>query len=169
MCSIDLTGIELQQSIVKAPYPMSYKETIDKLDFSGGKKSYFDFWHLHVDFAGDGNKDWETRKKFLDEQLKAFAYLKTKLDVYPHQFQIWICIDEEDSSQDGVYIHSPNPNSEYFPHTVEDNKNMKIKSNSLRDYITNSGLSVIRSTNLDTNYYFLFDETFGVSLTKRNE
>ncbi len=78
------------------------KKIIDKLDFSGGQGSYFDFWHLHVDFDGDGNRDWKTRKKFMDEQIKVFEYLKTKLADYSHSFQLWIGIDEEDSSQDGV-------------------------------------------------------------------
>ena len=148
------------------PFMMRYEKIIDKLDFSGGHRSYFDFWHLHVDFDGDGNKNWKTRKKFLDEQLKAFDYLKTKLVDYPHKFQLWIGVDEEDSSQDGVYLHSPNPNNEYFPHIVDNDETIDFKSNELRDYVNNCGLNVIKSKSLDTNYYLLFDKSFGIPLTK---
>jgi hypothetical protein len=145
---------------------MTYKKIIDKIDFSGGERSFFDFWHLHVDFDEDGNKDWKSRKKYLDEQIKAFYYLKTKLVNYPHSFQLWIGIDEDDSSQDGVYIHSPNPNNDYFPHLVDNDEKINFKSLELRDYLINSGLTLIKSTNLDTNYYFLFDKSFGTPLTK---
>ena len=130
---------------------MTHKKIIDKLDFTGGNGSYFDFWHLHVDFNGKGNKNWETRKKFIDKQLKLFDYLKTKLKSYPNQFQLWIGIDEEDSSQDGLYIHTPNPNSDYFPHIVDccDNKEIKVKE--LKEYIEETNLTVIKSVNFDTN------------------
>lgn len=143
------------------------KTIIDKLDFSGGQGSYFDFWHLHVDFDGDGNKDWRTRKKFIDEHLNAFEYLKTKLASYPHPFQLWIGIDEDDSSQDGVYVHSPNPNSDYFPHLVPDDESVTPQSTELQEYIGRTGLTVIKSKNMETNYYFLFDKDFGISLIKR--
>jgi hypothetical protein len=145
---------------------MKTKTIIDKLNFSGGQGSFFDFWHIHVDFDGDGNKDWETRKKFMDEQLKAFDYLKTKLLDYPHPFQLWIGVDEDDSAQDGVYIHTPNPNNDYFPHLVDNDERVKFKSNELKEYIETTGLTVIKSKNLDSNYYFLFDQNIGTPLNK---
>lgn len=145
---------------------MTNKEIIDKLDFSGGQNSFFDFWHLHVDFDGDGNKDWETRKRFLDEQLELFDYIKTKLIDYPHPFQLWIGIDEDDSSQDGIYIHTPNPNSDYFPHYVDNDHKVDYKVKELKDYLDKSKLTVMKSTNFDSIYYFLFDEKFGVTLKK---
>ena len=144
---------------------MKSKTIIDKLDFSGGQGSFFDFWHLHVDFDGEGNKDWKTREKFMEELLKAFEYLKTKLADYPHPFQLWIGVDEEDSSQDGVYIHTPNPNSDYFPHVVDNDETVMFKSGELREYIERIGLSVIKSRNLDSNYYFLFDNNIGTTLS----
>jgi hypothetical protein len=140
---------------------MKAKAIIDKLDFSGGQRSFFDFWHIHVDFRGDGNKDWTTRKKFMDEQLKAFEYLKTRLADYPRPFQLWVGVDEDDSSQDGVYIHTPNPNSDYFPHVVDNDETVIFKSSELRAYIEGTGLTVVKSKNMDSNYYFLFDKNIG--------
>ena len=145
---------------------MKTKTIIDKLDFSGGQDSFFDFWHLHVDFDGDGNNNWKIREKFMDEQLKAFEYLKIKLASYPHPFQLWIGVDEDDSSQDGVYIHTPNPNCNYFPHVVDNDETVEFKSSELRDYIQKTGLTVIKSKNLDSNYYFLFDKNIGTTLNK---
>jgi hypothetical protein len=70
------------------------------LDFSGGPKSWFDFWHTHVDWDGQGNKNWETRRMYLGQILETFDQLKQKLRTYPHDFQLWIMIDENDSGQD---------------------------------------------------------------------
>ncbi len=30
-------------------------------------------------------------------------------------YQTWVCIHEEDTGADAVYIHTPNPNSDNFP------------------------------------------------------
>lgn len=143
---------------------MTNREIIDELDFSGGRGSFFDFWHLHVDFDGDGNKDWETRKNFLDEQLDLFEYIKSKLSDYPHPFQIWIGVDEDDSSQDGIFIHTPNPNSDYFPHVVVNDDKVDCKVKELKHYLDKTKLTLIKSTSDYSNYYFLFDENVGVSL-----
>jgi hypothetical protein len=103
----------------------------------------------------------------MDEQLKAFEYLRTKLAMYPHPFQIWIGVDEDDSSQDGIYIHTSNPNSDYLPHLVENDESATLQSTELNDYINRTGLTVIKSKNLDINYCFSFDKEFGTSMMKK--
>ena len=104
------------------------------LDFSGGPKSWFDLWHTHVDRDGKGNKHWKTRKVYLDQILGTFDQLKQKLRTYPHDFQLWIMIDENDSGQDSVYIHTKNPNTDNCPIKVTaDNKN-EIKDRDLKLY-----------------------------------
>ena len=80
-------------------------------------------WHTHVDWDGKGNHDWKTRKKYLKQLLDQFDQLKLKLRTYPHDFQLWIMIDENESGDDCVYIHTKNPNADNFPIKVTaDNK-----------------------------------------------
>ena len=52
------------------------------LDFSGGSESWFDFWHTHVDWKAERNKNWAIRKMYLDELFQIFNYLKLKLKDY---------------------------------------------------------------------------------------
>jgi hypothetical protein len=85
------------------------------LDFSGGPKSRFDLWHTHADWGGKGNRDWSTRKIHLEQILEIFEQLKGHLKFYPHEFQLWIMIDENSSGDDSVYIHTKNPNADNFP------------------------------------------------------
>ena len=146
---------------------MTNKEIIDELDFSGGVNSFFDFWHLHVDFDGDGNQSWEVRKKYIDEQIELFKYIMIKLVKYPKPFQLWIGIDETDSSQDGIYIHTPNPNDDYFPHQIDSKAEKTTKESSeLLNYLYNTGFALIESKNIESDYHFLFDESCGITLKK---
>ena len=107
-----------------------------KLDFSGGKNSWFDFWHTHIDWNSDGNKSWNLRKEFLDKLLTEFENVKSELKKYPNEYQTWIMIDENDSGEDGIYIHTKNPNSENFPLKVQTEKNIKCLNQNLSDFIS---------------------------------
>ena len=73
------------------------KYTVWLLTFSGGPESWFDLWHTHVDWDGKGNRDWATRKKYLKLLRGTFDKLKLELKRYPHDFQLRIVIDENDS------------------------------------------------------------------------
>ena len=134
------------------------------LDFSGGPKSWFDLWHTHVDWDGRGNKDWETRKVYLEQIFGTFDQLKQKLRTYPHDFQLWIMIDENDSGQDRVYIYTKNPNADNFPIKVAaDNKN-GIKDKNLKHFVDSLDLERVRVKTSDGDIYYLFDKEAGISL-----
>lgn len=136
------------------------------LDFSGGPKSWFDFWHTHVDWDGKGNKDWKTREKYLNELLKTFNELKVKLQDYPNDFQLWIMIDENESGDDCVYIHTKNPNADNFPLKVKaDNKN-KIKNGDLRNFVDSLDFERVRIKTSEGDIYYLFENGTGLSLTE---
>src|SRR5258708_27262684 len=99
-----------------------------ELDFSGGPKSWFDLWHTHVDWGGEGNKDWKKREKFLTELLGLYEQYKVSLSKYPRDYQLWVKIDDKDSGQDAVYIHTKNPNTDNFPIKVLGDKIIKTKN-----------------------------------------
>jgi hypothetical protein len=69
---------------------LNNKTLINNLDFSGGSDSWFDFWHTHADWAGQGNKDWEIRKKAIDELVDIYNNLKVKIKNYPKEFQLFV-------------------------------------------------------------------------------
>jgi hypothetical protein len=134
------------------------------LDFSGGPKSWFDLWHTHVDWDGKGNKDWTTRQKYLEEVLNTFNQLKLKLKTYPHDFQLWIMIDENESGDDCVYIHTKNPNADNFPIKVKaDNKNT-IKNKDLKEFVDSLDFEKVRVGASDGYVYYLFEKGTGITL-----
>ena len=134
------------------------------LDFSGGPKSWFDLWHTHVDRDRKGNKDWGTREKYLRQLLSTFDDIKLKLKDYPKDFQVWIMIDENDSGEDCVYIHTKNPNADNFPIKVKaDNKN-NIKDKKLKDFIDSLDFERVRVKTSEGDIYYLFNKDTGISL-----
>lgn len=143
------------------------KETLfGYLDLSGGQDSWFDLWHTHADWDGDGNKDWQTRKKFIDELVNFYNDLKVKMKNYPRDFQLYIWILEGDSSQDAVYLHSKNPNQDNFPIKIETVDNFVVNDKFLKSYIDGLGLKVIADTYDNELQYYLFDSNVGTPLTK---
>lgn len=134
------------------------------LDFSGGPKSWFDLWHTHVDWDGKGNKNWTIRKKYLIQLRDTFDELKLELKSYPHDFQLWIMIDENDSGEDCVYIHTKNPNADNFPIKVTaDNKNT-IEDKNLKEFVDSLDMERVRVKTSDGDIYYLFDKGIGISL-----
>jgi hypothetical protein len=141
-------------------------KTITKnLDFSGGKNSWFDFWHTHIDWDGEGNKSWNVRKEFLEKLLTEFGNVKSELKKYPNEYQTWILIDENDSGQDAIYIHTKNPNSENFPLKVQMEKNIQCLNQNLWDFMKKTDLEILEFAHENGNYFFLTDKNFGISLT----
>jgi len=134
------------------------------LDVSGGPKSWFNLWHTHVDWHGKGNSDWNTRKKHLEKIFKIFDELKQKFRTYPHDFQLWIMIDEKDSGQDCVYAHTKNPNADNFPiKVVADSKN-EIKDKHLKQFLESLDFERLRVKRSEGDIYYLFEKGTGISL-----
>lgn len=134
------------------------------LDFSGGPKSWFDLWHTHVDLTGEGNQDWPSRRKYLETLLKTFDFLKQQLQLYPHEFQLWIMIDENDSGQDCVYIHTKNPNANNFPIKVAADSKIRIKDESLKKFVGSLSFEKVRVSTSDGDVYYLFEKGTGIGL-----
>jgi len=135
------------------------------LDFSGGPNSWFDFWHTHVDWDGEGNKNFNIRLKYLKELLKLYENLKKDLKLYPNNYQIWIVIDENDSSEDAVCIHTKNPNNENFPLKMDNMKTWKTDNEDLSNFMLQTGLEILEVEYYDGKGFYLFDKNIGESIT----
>lgn len=140
------------------------KTPVIQLDFSGGNNSWFDLWHTHVDWKGEGNKNWTKRKKFLGELIQLYNQYKSELKDYPHDYQLWITIDDADSGQDAVYIHTKNPNADNFPIKVPSDKIINTKNKDLIAYLGSTNFDWLRYVSGEGDIYYLFDTTIGISL-----
>ena len=78
---------------------------------------WYDYWHYHADWPGYGNLSWKHRKAHLAAYCEVFRTFVRLTASYSLPFQLWLYLDVEDSGQDAVYFHTPNPNGDgnHFP------------------------------------------------------
>lgn len=77
--------------------------------------SWYDFWHRHLDFEGLGNNSLKVRRAHIKAHLLLYSKMISQLEQVGKPFQTWVCIHEEDSGADAVYVHTSNPNAKNFP------------------------------------------------------
>jgi len=138
---------------------------INNLDFTGGSNSWFDMWHTHMDWHGVGNKNWERRKKYILDLLEFYRELKNRLSNFHTQYQVWVFIHENDSANDAVYVHSPNPNAENFPFSLNNIGGLETKNQRLKGFLEGLGLDILMYEHNDEILYYLFDKNIGVTLS----
>jgi hypothetical protein len=80
---------------------------------------WFDNWHTHPDWAGDGNRGARDRRRHLAAGFTLFRRLLEQAGQARGPVQVFMLIDALDSSQDAVYVHTPNPNGDNFPMRYE--------------------------------------------------
>jgi hypothetical protein len=78
---------------------------------------WYDYWHYHADWPGYGNLSWKHRKAHLAAYYQVFKTFVRLTANYSLPFQLWLWLSVEDSGQDAVYFHTPNPNGDgnHFP------------------------------------------------------
>jgi hypothetical protein len=95
-----------------------FKSVIQKATIyspSLGPDDWYDMWHYHADWEGYGNSGWKYRAKHIEALSTVFRKLTAELDHLHKPHQLFICLNREDSGQDAVYFHTPNPNCDNFP------------------------------------------------------
>jgi len=93
----------------------------DAATFALGCKpgDWYDFWHTHVDWDGRGNSGPADRQKHLAALFIVWERVRGEAQRLEAPFQTWVRV-EEDSAQDGVYLHTPNVQQEDFPFGFEE-------------------------------------------------
>jgi hypothetical protein len=88
-----------------------------KLDTS--EDAYYNLWHTHVDWHGEGNNNSNKRDEFLSVLFAMFSSALSQRDWLKKPCNIWLLIDISNSANDSLYIHTPNPHTE-FPYSFEE-------------------------------------------------
>ncbi len=94
-----------------------------KFRIDKSENSWYDLWHTHLDFEGEGNESPEKRNSFIEALFVLFASVTEQAKNWHLPSNIWVLIDPNDSGDDSLYIHTPNPNknkSSQFPYAFED-------------------------------------------------
>lgn len=83
--------------------------------FNPAISGWHDLAHWHVDSRGYGNESWRARRAHLEVLFCRFRRLLEHLDGRTEPYQCWVLVSAVDSSQDALYLHTPNPNADNFP------------------------------------------------------
>ena len=80
---------------------------------------WFEYWHTHPDWRGEGNRGARDRRRHLAAGFTLFRRLLEQAAQARGPVQVFMLVDALDSSQDAVYVHTPNPNRDNFPMRYE--------------------------------------------------
>ena len=83
------------------------------------KKQWCDLHHQHFDWNGRGNTSRVHRVLHLNALLRALRRARIELAAYGLPYQLFAYIDLENSANDALYVHTPNPNGSEFPNPIE--------------------------------------------------
>ncbi len=98
--------------------------------------AWFDNWHTHFDWKGYGNNSFKRRKPHLDKLFRHFNLLASLCENLKIEFQLFAILYDFDSSQDALYLHTPNPNGSQFPLVFENIKSdLTLSNEKLISYI----------------------------------
>lgn len=83
------------------------------------QKKWCDLHHEHFDWDGRGNASRVHRIKHLNALLRALRRARAELAAYGQPHQVFAYVDLENSADDALYVHTPNPNGTEFPNPIE--------------------------------------------------
>lgn len=92
---------------------------VNTFDLVLDNDSWFNFYHIHLDWDGVGNESVSARREHIKAYLALYKRILNELKMFGKSYQSWILLDDGDAGQDAVYIHTPNPNKDNFPLKVE--------------------------------------------------
>jgi hypothetical protein len=106
-----------------------------KIDFNS-LNAWFDNSHWHFDWKGYGNNSFKRRKPHLDKLFRHFDLLVDKTKELKSAFQLYAVLLDFDSSNDALFLHTPNPNNSQFPFKFENlSKTSTLTNKALNGYI----------------------------------
>ena len=83
------------------------------------KKQWCDLHHVHFDWDGRGNTSRTHRVRHLNALFRALRRARIELAAYGRPYQLFAYVDLENSANDALYVHTPNPNGTEFPNPIE--------------------------------------------------
>lgn len=77
------------------------------------EKGWCDLWHMHLDWDGRGNISRTEHRRHLKPLITAFSRAQHELRTGSVPYQIFLSIHPKDAGSDALYVHTPNPQSEF--------------------------------------------------------
>lgn len=81
---------------------------------------WYDYWHTHFDWEGQGNIKRKHRKEFLKAYLVALECLSKQIKQTNFKCQCGLWIFPADSYSDAIFLHSKKPKEDNFPINMDE-------------------------------------------------
>ncbi len=133
-----MNGIRKHRGLKRYYRNLAIKNDLDKATWLAfdNPQTWVDNWHLHFDWKGYGNISFKRRKPHLDKLLRHFDILVDRTKKLKTDFQLYAVLLDMDSSNDALFLHTPNPNNSQFPFQISDLQSTSTLTNKqLNDYI----------------------------------
>lgn len=148
---------------------MINQEIPEWIDFKNPENNWFDFFHQHINNQDKENKSWKSRKQHLDALFALADKYEIELSIMNRDYQFWINIDEKDSNDDAIYIHTKNKNKSEFPIKVKNYPDLRSINESLEKYLEGKNYKIIRFPVYDENLresinYYLYKDLLGIQM-----
>lgn len=141
-------------------------------------EAWFNFAHEHFDWPGYGNKSWKEHKEHLNVLFKHFSIIENWLKSIERPIQMFAVIHTDDSEQDALYLHTPNPHTDYPINFLKNGCIIGVNSHNvpMSDYLHDlekQGYTVLTSPEKTNNDYLgsyvVFKNGVGESLIRGND
>lgn len=134
-------------------------------DFLGDSHSWFDFGHIHFDGKGLGNTSWKKRLPHLECLFNHFSLYEEKLKEMGREYQLFAILYDYDSTEDALYVHTPNPMSDNFPFKPELGSTPNLSNAALAKYLTTkTTFEKLFGESENENYCILYKKGVGGDL-----
>jgi hypothetical protein len=102
------------------PQAMSPLEQVQSFKLDLSPSTWFDLWHTHVDWNGEGNASIESRKEYLSALFSMFEKALSQTREWEKPSNVWLLVVPENAEDDSLYVHTENPNKNTdFPYSFE--------------------------------------------------
>ncbi|MGZ5818432.1 MAG: hypothetical protein ACXWJD_06760, partial [Burkholderiaceae bacterium] len=89
------------------------------VDITG--ENWCNYWHQHFDWDSRGKRSRFEHRKHIRPLMRAFARVCSELEKQDKPHQVFVGIYPSDPGSDALYVHTPNPHTE-FPAQFEELK-----------------------------------------------
>jgi len=132
----------------------------------------------HFDWSEYGNISWREHKEHLDVLFRNFSIMENRLKEVGRPVQMFAVVHTDNSEEDALYFHTPNPHRDYPIDCIKYGCAIGIDCNNepMAGYLRcleSQGYTVLTSPKASNDYwlgsYIVFKSGVGESLIPRNE
>lgn len=133
------------------------EKLISDLDFHFNEESWYNHWHIHLDWKGITDESIKHRRSHIKKYLEILQKIADQTRGSSVDFQCWISIDPGLGECDAIYIQTNNPHSEFPIKATNIEWNIDVPE--LMKGIVNINEYEIGRSKYENSYYYYIQKT----------